>query len=131
MDRKMTENRAFPDQYLLRMPEGMRDRLKAEAQRNGRSMNAEIALRLGMSLDDNFKGVVLQALFALRDDILDEKLALSLTGEQMEVFRREAEERGLSLEELASLLVTKALDHIERGTEVGRRLEARAFGDRD
>ncbi len=34
------------DKFMLRFPEGMRDRIKAEAERNGRSMNAEIIARL-------------------------------------------------------------------------------------
>lgn len=39
------------DQFLVRMPDGMRDRLAAEADRSGRSMNAEIVHRLQASLD--------------------------------------------------------------------------------
>ncbi|MCF3642911.1 Arc family DNA-binding protein [Rhizobium sp. TRM95111] len=48
----MTEetNRAWKDQYMLRFPDGMRDRLKATAEQNGRSMNAEIITRLEASL---------------------------------------------------------------------------------
>ncbi|MBZ0124099.1 MAG: Arc family DNA-binding protein [Roseovarius sp.] len=30
------------DKFVLRLPEGLRDRIKAAAERNGRSMNAEI-----------------------------------------------------------------------------------------
>ncbi|MDE3796622.1 Arc family DNA-binding protein [Sinorhizobium meliloti] len=30
------------DKYVLRLPDGLRDRIKAYAERNGRSMNAEI-----------------------------------------------------------------------------------------
>ena len=37
-----SENRTFPDKFMLRMPEGLRDRIKAKAEKNGRSMNAEI-----------------------------------------------------------------------------------------
>ncbi len=37
---------AFPsdqqDKFMLRLPEGLRDRIKAKADENGRSMNAEI-----------------------------------------------------------------------------------------
>lgn len=35
-------NRAWKAQYMLRMPEGLRDRIKSKAEKNGRSMNAEI-----------------------------------------------------------------------------------------
>lgn len=35
-------NRAWKAQYMLRMPDGLRDRIKAKAEKHGRSMNAEI-----------------------------------------------------------------------------------------
>lgn len=35
-------NRAWKAQYMLRLPEGLRDRIKAAADRQGRTMNAEI-----------------------------------------------------------------------------------------
>lgn len=38
------------DQYIVRFPDGMRDRLKDEAAKNGRSLNAEIIHRLEGSL---------------------------------------------------------------------------------
>lgn len=34
------------DKYVVRFPDGMRDRLKAEAERNNRSLNAEIVAQL-------------------------------------------------------------------------------------
>ncbi|TJZ91604.1 Arc family DNA-binding protein [Paracoccus gahaiensis] len=34
------------DQFMLRLPEGMRDRIKLSADRNSRSMNAEIVATL-------------------------------------------------------------------------------------
>lgn len=37
------------DQFNLRLPEGMRDRLRDAAEANGRSMNAEIVERLLLS----------------------------------------------------------------------------------
>jgi hypothetical protein len=39
------------DRFQLRMPDGMRDEIEATAKANGRSMNAEIVLRLQQSLD--------------------------------------------------------------------------------
>ena len=42
-------SRAWKDQYMLRFPDGMRDRLKNEAARNNRSLNAEIISRLEQS----------------------------------------------------------------------------------
>jgi plasmid stability protein len=34
------------DRYIVRMPDGMRDRIREEATRNHRSMNAEIVYQL-------------------------------------------------------------------------------------
>lgn len=39
------------DKYVVRFPDGMRDRIKAAAEANNRSMNAEIVNRLEASLD--------------------------------------------------------------------------------
>ncbi len=44
------------DQYIVRFPEGMRDRIKAQADANGRSMNAEIVLALSDHLDNAERG---------------------------------------------------------------------------
>jgi hypothetical protein len=40
------QNRTWKDQYMLRLPDGMRDRIRAAAERNNRSMNAEIVATL-------------------------------------------------------------------------------------
>lgn len=40
---------------MLRLPEGMRDRLKHEAARNDRSLNAEIVARLTTSFEEQDK----------------------------------------------------------------------------
>ena len=50
------------DQFPVRFPEGMRDRIKADAEANGRSMNSEIVARLeapSMTLRDYFAGQAL------------------------------------------------------------------------
>lgn len=39
------------DKYVVRFPDGLRDRLKQEASANNRSLNAEIIARLVTSLD--------------------------------------------------------------------------------
>lgn len=49
------QNRTWDDRYMLRLPDGMRDRIKAAAEENSRSMNAEIVWRLEQSfLADSF-----------------------------------------------------------------------------
>lgn len=42
---------ASADRYIVRFPDGMRDRLKALATENGRSLNAEIIHRLQTTLE--------------------------------------------------------------------------------
>ncbi|NEJ20084.1 Arc family DNA-binding protein [Rhizobium leguminosarum] len=46
------QNRSLQDKFMLRFPDGMRDRIRAEADENGRSMNAEIVARI----EDTFEG---------------------------------------------------------------------------
>lgn len=41
------------DQFVIRLPDGMRDRLKEAAHANGRSMNSEIVSRLQSTLDSD------------------------------------------------------------------------------
>ncbi len=41
-----SENRTLSDKFMLRLPDGMRDRIKAAAEGNNRSMNAEIVATL-------------------------------------------------------------------------------------
>lgn len=52
---------AKQDQFVLRLPDGMRDRIKAAAEANNRSMNAEVIARLARSfqLDENQADVTL------------------------------------------------------------------------
>ncbi|MDV4183291.1 Arc family DNA-binding protein [Rhizobium brockwellii] len=45
----MAKTERGSEQAMIRLPEGMRDQLKAEAERSGRSMNAEIVDRLEQS----------------------------------------------------------------------------------
>ncbi|RWR45876.1 Arc family DNA-binding protein [Sinirhodobacter ferrireducens] len=40
------QNRTLNDKFMLRLPDGMRDRIKAAAEANNRSMNAEIVATL-------------------------------------------------------------------------------------
>lgn len=40
------ENRTLSDKFMLRLPDGMRDRIKDAAAANNRSMNAEIVATL-------------------------------------------------------------------------------------
>jgi hypothetical protein len=58
----------------VRMPEGLRQELASEAERSGRSLNAEILWRLGQTLNEGWQGVI-------------------ATEERIEKMQREAQER--------------------------------------
>lgn len=78
------------ERFIVRMPDGMREKLAAEAKANSRSMNAEVVQRLADSLDGGSKEAK-----RLRGELLAsqvEAAALSL-----ELDAREAEQ-GLSAE---------------------------------
>jgi plasmid stability protein len=62
------------DKYVLRMPDGMRDRITELARANGRSMNAEIVLILQQALDAHGG----KATEAIDVDALAEALAVRL-----------------------------------------------------
>ena len=51
MDTMTIENRSLQDKFMLRLPDGMRERLKAAAAENNRSLNAEIVSRLELTLE--------------------------------------------------------------------------------
>lgn len=65
------------DKYVLRLPDGMRGWLKAEAEKNNRSMNAEIISRLELTrqfdLDVGYEGQVRHEAGPIADYI-DQKL---------------------------------------------------------
>lgn len=72
-------NRSLTDKFMLRLPDGMRERIKASADANNRSMNAEIISRL----EESFDGMSQKAELSLSIDLdsinvpdLKEKLQL-------------------------------------------------------
>lgn len=63
----MAIGRRNQDQYMLRLPDGLRDEIKAAADANSRSMNSEIVARLSgdtETLRDKFAGRALAGLLA-------------------------------------------------------------------
>lgn len=56
------------DKYLIRFPEGMRDRVAAVAKENGRSMNTEIITRLERSFSDNAREEAIEEIKGLLDE---------------------------------------------------------------
>lgn len=64
------------DQYMLRLPDGMRERLKALAEGNKRSLNAEIIARLEESLEEKrFIDAGKDELFDKLVDLIGEHIA--------------------------------------------------------
>ena len=57
------------DQFNLRFPDGMRERLKADAAANGRSLNAEIIARLEASYEATRDDVIIAMMNGLQRDI--------------------------------------------------------------
>lgn len=56
---------AKQDQFVLRLPNGLRDRIKADAAASGRSMNAEIVARLEKPTEQYGFEAVLEGLCAI------------------------------------------------------------------
>lgn len=48
------------DRIMVRLPDGMRDRLKEAANANNRSMNAEVVARLERTFDFNLQEVLIE-----------------------------------------------------------------------
>lgn len=100
------------DQYMLRMPDGMRDRIKAAAEANNRSMNAEIVATLEDAYPAPFQ----------YDDINHH---LSDTIERADLLRREilqcqdAIEKAKDIKELSALFERhRALSIVDRQVHV-------------
>lgn len=100
------------DQYIVRLPDGMRERVKAAADANARSMNAEIVA----ALEGHFRAYERQRMgwrwVPPEEQIPDAYRA---------VIRDQAERRGTSYgEELASALVSYYIDPDEARDKVSR-----------
>lgn len=103
------ETRRFSDKFALRLPDGMRGRIAAEAEANNRSMNAEIVARLESSFRDDA---------GVPDFVTGNRL--DMVERELEAFR--AELRG-ALFELRGSLANQAqrMDELEaRTSKVGR-----------
>ena len=70
------------DKYVLRMPDGMRDKITELAKANNRSMNAEIVLILQQALDSPKSSTGAGASIDVEAlaDALAERLAVKLKG---------------------------------------------------
>lgn len=59
------------EQFVVRFPEGMRDRIAEAAKKNNRSMNAEIVARLDRTFSDApaVNGISMSAIFEKLEEI--------------------------------------------------------------
>jgi|GEM_PF-1678423 len=65
------------DQFVVRFPEGLRDKIRVAAEQNGRSMNAEIVSRIEESLDPSLnKDEQLDMLYGYMDEAHKERSEL-------------------------------------------------------
>lgn len=120
------------DKFMLRMPEGLRDRLKAEAEASKRSMNAEIIARLEASLDPIISRVSVNELSddELRDRYVEinrvfnevaEKLAPVV--KNMNVFIGALNERGIGPRQENEKLEREKADKSQERTRGRRALD--------
>ncbi|MFG6566988.1 Arc family DNA-binding protein [Sulfitobacter sp. 1A13679] len=72
------------EQFIVRFPDGMRDQIKAAAEANNRSMNAEIVHRLELSLTT-------QSLHGGLENVPTERF-IELLGEMQERLRKAYED---------------------------------------
>jgi hypothetical protein len=60
------------EQFMLRLPDGMRDLIRASAAASGRSMNSELLHRLqgssGVTLREHYAGLAMQGMVAHPDN---------------------------------------------------------------
>ncbi|MCQ0990351.1 Arc family DNA-binding protein [Jiella marina] len=109
----MSKKPAQPqDKYVLRLPDGMRDRIKAAADVNNRSMNAEIIARLeGSFIDDASEQIERQdrmlseqtaAFLSLAEELRETKSNMTRIERELKSVTKSAVTIGRALSEAAS-----------------------------
>lgn len=82
------QNRSWNDRYMLRLPDGMRDRIKAAAEANNRSMNAEIVATLEEKYPVRGLFQRLQAVMHMADDVLmDDGMSPTESDEELKILK--------------------------------------------
>ncbi|MDX3927654.1 MAG: Arc family DNA-binding protein [Shinella sp.] len=123
------------DKFLLRMPDGLRDKLKAAAEENKRSMNAEIVARLDFSLIAHPHAYLLRALIDLQEKLLAGKEELFVPPWMQDELQKTADSRGVSAQKLLVRLLLEAMEQLDAETELGaefaKHVEAQGKTDKD
>lgn len=115
------------DKFLLRMPRGLREKLKAVAEGNNRSMNAEIVGRLEFSLIAHTHAYLIRALLALQEDLLGSANEVYLPDNLKADVVRLADERGMSSQRFLTALLIEAIGELDNNTEIGQELSNRIY----
>lgn len=114
------------DQFMVRLPEGMRDRIAASADHNGRSMNAEIVARLENSFASNVDPKALSDAFAIAEDM---RARVEQHGKYLEEVEKQlAEDRkrfGAQIREKRAELANQVWERRARAREELERKEER------
>lgn len=88
----MADTHRNSDQYIMRFPTGMRERLKLEAKENNRSLNSEIVARLAASLGEGVVSTIDNASDRLVESIAKLEKLLSIASPAGEKIRSTQDE---------------------------------------
>lgn len=114
-------------QVNLRMPADLKERLDAAAQENKRSLTAEVVERLESTFVELERAAMIRSLIEFQADLLDGALELQLPASTLDKLQAEADKRGWSIQRLVNALVSTAIQHLDEGTEIGKKIETHFF----
>jgi hypothetical protein len=113
------------DKFLLRMPEGLRNRIAIAAMQSGRSMNAEAVSRLEFSLQAHPHAYLIRALLDLQEKLLAGHDELAIPPDLQNEIRERALARGVSPQMFLVTLLLEGINHLDEDTELGEELSER------
>lgn len=115
------------DKFMLRMPDGMRDRLKEEAKNNNRTMNAEIVARLERSftVDSEIEELAFEAAFGSPGLVMEvERLRKLLEEQKANAQKMMRDQVAAIAAEVSKHLYSEAGETIEAARKAAAELKA-------
>ncbi|WP_428927868.1 Arc family DNA-binding protein [Marinibacterium sp. SX1] len=106
------QNRALKDQFMLRLPDGMRDRIRTAAETNNRSMNAEIVATLEEQYPDQSEDLKLLVLLIAK--FLAGMSKSALTKVQHQAQKVETDSSSPENQRLVNNLIYRVAELVER-----------------
>ncbi|SMC41538.1 Arc-like DNA binding domain-containing protein [Fulvimarina manganoxydans] len=106
----MGDNQSKPDQYQLRFPDGLRDRLKDAAAANHRSMNSEIVARLLASFGESISEPEAAPMERITAQQGDPQIKFRFPTWMHEAVKARADANGRSMNAEVSAIVAAALN---------------------